>query len=83
MLNIFSYYYLMTSKYIPSIYKLPSSEFDISSSTVITGNAVNQPLISLGFHSFIHRTKSAMDLIKKLQKIVCHQACLMPQLRVM
>lgn len=34
---------------------------------VIMSSTVNLPLISLGFHSFIHRTKSAMIITDKLQ----------------
>jgi len=34
---------------------------------LITSSTINLPLISLGFHSFIHRTKSAMIITDKLQ----------------
>jgi hypothetical protein len=34
---------------------------------LITSSTINLPLISLGFHSFIHRTKSAISITDKLQ----------------
>ena len=34
---------------------------------LITSSTINLPLISLGFHSFIHRTKSNMIITEKLQ----------------
>ena len=59
----------MTSKYIPSIYKLPSIDVEAiyQDSNVLTSTTINQPLFSLGFHSFIHRTKSAMEITSKLE----------------
>jgi 23S rRNA U2552 (ribose-2'-O)-methylase RlmE/FtsJ len=57
----------MTSKYTPLIYKIPSIVEDIFDNNVLTSSTINQPLFSLGFHSFIHRTKSAMDCINKLE----------------
>lgn len=59
----------MTNKYTPKIYKMPSINTDeiYSDSTVLIGSTITQPLFSLGFHSFIHRTKSAMDITLKLE----------------
>ena len=55
--------------YIPFIHKIPSINTDniYTDNTIITSSRINMPLISLGFHSFIHRTKSAMDIILKLE----------------
>ena len=69
MLNIFSSYYLMTSKYISAIYRIPSLDVDdiYRDSSVLISSNMNQPLFSLGFHSFLHRTKSAMEITNKLE----------------
>jgi len=62
----------MTS-YIPFIHKIPTLDLEYidnsigKSTTVLLSSTINQPLISLGFHSFIHRTKSAMDITTKLE----------------
>ena len=62
----------MTSKYIPSIpsiYKVQSINVDdvYKDLSVLSSSNINQPLFSLGFHSFIHRTKSAMEITTKLE----------------
>ena len=59
----------MTSKYISSIYKLPSINVEeiYKDNNVVISSTIAQPLFSLGFHSFIHRTKSAMDITSKLE----------------
>jgi len=55
--------------YKPFIFKL--NNIDVStiyeSNDVIKSSNINQPLFSLGFHSFIHRTKSAMSITDKLE----------------
>ncbi len=55
--------------YKPFIFKL--NNIDVSniydSTDVIKSSNINQPLFSLGFHSFIHRTKSAMAITEKLE----------------
>ncbi len=55
--------------YKPFIFKL--NNIDVSkiynNSNVIKSSNINQPLFSLGFHSFIHRTKSAMAITEKLE----------------
>lgn len=55
--------------YKPFIFKLPAVDVsDIYKDTnVIISSNIAQPLFSLGFHSFIHRTKSAMSITKKLE----------------
>jgi 23S rRNA U2552 (ribose-2'-O)-methylase RlmE/FtsJ len=57
------------STYKPFIFKLPT--IDVSDmykdNSVITTTNMNQPLISLGFHSFIHRTRDAMSITNKLE----------------
>lgn len=59
----------MSNAYKPFIFKLPI--IDVSDiykdNSVITTTNINQPLISLGFHSFIHRTRDAMSITKKLE----------------
>ena len=59
----------MTSKYTPFIHRIHSHESEeiFKDHTVNTATTVNQPLFSLGYHSFIHRTKSAMDITTKLE----------------
>jgi 23S rRNA U2552 (ribose-2'-O)-methylase RlmE/FtsJ len=55
--------------YKPFIFKL--NNIDVSklydNNKVIKSTNINQPLFSLGFHSFIHRTKSAMAITEKLE----------------
>lgn len=59
--------------YKPFIFKL--NNIDVSSiynkadstNNVLKSANINQPLFSLGFHSFIHRTKSAMSITEKLE----------------
>jgi 23S rRNA U2552 (ribose-2'-O)-methylase RlmE/FtsJ len=55
--------------YKPFIFKL--NNIDVSklyeNNNVIKSTNINQPLFSLGFHSFIHRTKSAMSITEKLE----------------
>ena len=60
--------------YKPFIFKLNNTDIsDIfnktedSNNSVIKSSNINQPLFSLGFHSFIHRTKSAMAITEKLE----------------
>jgi 23S rRNA U2552 (ribose-2'-O)-methylase RlmE/FtsJ len=55
--------------YKPFIYKIPTSDVsDIyKNNSVISSSNIEQPLFSLGFHSFIHRTKSAMAITNKLE----------------
>ena len=55
--------------YKPFIFKLNNINIsDIFDNTnVIKSSNINQPLFSLGFHSFIHRTKSAMAITEKLE----------------
>ncbi len=55
--------------YKPFIFKL--NNIDVSNiyenNNVIKSSNINQPLFSLGFHSFIHRTKNAMSVTEKLE----------------
>ena len=56
----------------PFIIKLPKVEiknldFDKKNENVIFSSVLPYPLFSLGFHSFIHRTRSAMEITKNLQ----------------
>ena len=57
--------------YNPFIFKLDSgdSEFleEIDKGDIITSSNINLPLSSLGFHSYLHRTKSAMSITNNLQ----------------
>jgi 23S rRNA U2552 (ribose-2'-O)-methylase RlmE/FtsJ len=64
----------MNTNFNPFIFKIPTGnssvlkdKFDKSDNNVIISNVVNYPLISLGYHSFLHRTRSAMDITKKLE----------------
>jgi len=61
------------SVFKPSVFKLPESKDNINSiiktykNDVKIANSYSQPLFSLGFHSFQHRTKSAMNITSKLE----------------
>jgi 23S rRNA U2552 (ribose-2'-O)-methylase RlmE/FtsJ len=59
----------MTSKYTPFIHRISSQESEeiFKDGTVMLGTNINEPLHSLGYHSFIHRTKSAMEITNKLE----------------
>ena len=51
------------------VYKLPTAEKNIANESphTIFSPYPTQPLFSLGFHSFIHRTKDSMSITRKLQ----------------
>ena len=55
----------------PYIFKLDTGKSDIldnvSKNNLILSSTINLPLSSLGFHTFIHRTKSAMNITKNLE----------------
>jgi 23S rRNA U2552 (ribose-2'-O)-methylase RlmE/FtsJ len=58
--------------YQPLIFKLESGKSDILDKEIKTENlilssTINMPLTSLGFHTFIHRTKNAMSITNNLQ----------------
>ena len=58
--------------YQPFIFKLESGKSDIldkgpNKSNLILSSTINLPLSSLGFHTFIHRTKNSMSITTKLQ----------------
>ena len=55
--------------HIPFIHKIPTIDTEniYKDNSIVTSSTINMPLISLGFHSFIHRTKSAMDITLKLE----------------
>jgi hypothetical protein len=57
--------------YNPFIFKLNSGNSDIllkhQNDNIKTSSTINLPLSSLGFHTFIHRTKSAMSITNNLQ----------------
>ena len=58
--------------YQPLIFKLESGKSDIldkgvKKENLILSSTINMPLTSLGFHTFIHRTKNAMSITNNLQ----------------
>jgi len=55
--------------YKPFIYKLPNIDIKdiLDNNDVISSSHICMPLFSLGFHSFIHKTKSAMSITSKLE----------------
>ena len=66
--------------YKPFIYKLShanvselfsskefSKEFSKETTSVVSSSHIYMPLFSLGYHSFIHRTKSLMSITNKLE----------------
>ena len=59
----------MTNTYIPYIYKVQYANVDdiYKDSSVLISSNINQPLFSLGFHSFMHRTINAMEITTKLE----------------
>ena len=58
------------SIYEPFLFELQSGDSNILDNSkkdnLITSSTINIPLISLGFHNFIHRTKSAMAITNNL-----------------
>lgn len=58
--------------YQPFVFKLESGKSDVldkgpNKDNLILSSTINLPLSSLGFHTFIHRTKNAMSITKNLQ----------------
>ena len=56
--------------YHPFVIKLPKIENNLdfnSTEKVIYSSVVPYPLFTLGFHSFIHRTRSALGITKNLE----------------
>ena len=56
----------------PFIIKLPKVEiknldFNEKKENIVFSSVLTYPLFTLGFHSFIHRTRSAMEITKNLQ----------------
>lgn len=51
----------------PFIFKLPTYNIDEKDNTFTRSITIPHPLLSLGFHSFFHRTRSAMSITKKLE----------------
>ena len=56
----------------PFIIKLPKVEiknldFNEKKENIVSSSVLTYPLFTLGFHSFIHRTRSAMEITKNLQ----------------
>jgi 23S rRNA U2552 (ribose-2'-O)-methylase RlmE/FtsJ len=56
----------------PFVIKLPkvenkSIEFNEKNELSLYSSVINYPLFKLGFHSYIHRTRSAMEITKNLQ----------------
>ena len=57
--------------YQPLVFKLNSAKYDIlnnsfKSTDIKLSSTINIPLISLGFHNFMHRTKNSMSITSKL-----------------
>jgi hypothetical protein len=56
------------TKLSPMVFKLPTSNNKLEyKNDILLSSNVPQPKISLGFHSFQQRTKSALDIIKTLE----------------
>ena len=58
--------------YKPFIFKIPNGKNDfidksVDDNNVILSTRIQQPSISMGFHSFLHRTKNSMDITNKLE----------------
>ena len=61
---------MSTNIYEPFLFELQTGKSDIldnsKTDNLITSSTINIPLISLGFHNFLHRTKSAMSITNNL-----------------
>ena len=57
--------------YKPFIFKLSQGNLDFMSKVgdddITLTDTINQPLFSLGFHAFLHRTKNSMNITKNLE----------------
>ena len=63
----------MSTNYKPFIFKLPNGNSSIlkkesdDSKNIVLSEIIPYPLFSLGFHSFLHRTKNAMEITQNLE----------------
>ena len=63
----------MSTNYKPFIFKLPNGNSSIlkkesdNSKNIVLSQTISYPLFSLGFHSFLHRTKNAMEITQNLE----------------
>lgn len=62
----------MSNNYKPFIFQLPTGSSsllkkDNNSDDLVVSSVISYPLFSLGFHSFLHRTKNAMEITKNLE----------------
>jgi|SaaInlV_165m_DNA_2_1040747.scaffolds.fasta_scaffold12209_2 23S rRNA U2552 (ribose-2'-O)-methylase RlmE/FtsJ len=64
----------MIIMYKPFVFDLPNGKYDFldkidpnNEKNILISSYINQPLFSLGFHSFIHRTKNAMSITNNLE----------------
>ena len=63
----------MNNTYKPFIFELPTGSSSIlkkdkaDETDVIISNIISYPLFSLGYHSFLHRTKNAMEITRNLE----------------
>ena len=51
--------------YKPILFRIPNTDnsfLNKDSTDVKISTSINQPLLSLGFHSFLHRTKNGMSI---------------------
>ena len=58
--------------YNPFIFKLAPGKSDVldrkpSKDDLISSSTINLPLVSLGFHYFLHKTKNAMEITKSVE----------------
>ena len=62
----------MNNNYKPFIIEIPIGSSSIlkkdkpKNSDFILSKIISYPLFSLGYHSFLHRTKNAMEITKRL-----------------
>ncbi len=63
----------MNNTYKPFIFELPNGSSSIlkkekaDESDIVISNIISYPLVSLGYHSFLHRTKNAMEITRNLE----------------
>ncbi len=62
----------MTDVYKPFVFKLSLDDNSLeklkeSKDTLVKSNIISHPLVSLGFHYYLHRTKNAMEIVNNLE----------------
>jgi len=70
LINLFIDLIYINIMYKPIIFRIPNTDnsfLNKDSTNIKISTSINQPLLSLGFHSFLHRTKNGMSITKTLE----------------